>query len=202
MKVLIMHEDRTIDAQSASPSLSGDNCHGTVKNAAWSGTVDRSATSILLGWIGRSTAGFTLIELIFVVVILMVLAAISFPVYSKVVDGVKVARTKQEIRVLETEIQGYFYENNAYPATLADINRAGLLDPWENNYKYRNIANPDGGALAERRRFADPLNTDFDLYSMGRDGLTEQQVNGGGGTGKDDVIRASNGAYNGRGDEF
>lgn len=202
MKVLIMHEDRTIDAPSASPPLPRGGCHGITENDVRNVVASRSSAAPYLLRLGASSAGFTLIELIIVSVVIMILATLSVPVYSEYMNRVKFSRCKQEIRTLETEIQAYINENTFFPATLVDIDRATLRDPWGNTYKYRNIENPDGGALATRMRFGVPVNTDFDLYSMGPDGLTEQPVNGGGGTGRDDVIRASDGAYNGRGDEF
>lgn len=200
-KVLIMREDPPSAAPIVPPSLPCGSCD-TAEDDAGAGTFNHFDPTTFEARRKSSSAGFTLIELIVVTVVILILATLSVPVYNEYMNRVKLSRCKQELRVLETEIQAYINENNVFPATLANIGRADLRDPWGNFYMYRNIVNPDGGALAIRTRFGVPVNTDFDLYSVGLDGLTEQPVNGGGGTGRDDIIRASDGAYNGRGDEF
>jgi len=46
------------------------------------------------------------------------------------------ARASTEIRTLATEIGLYDIENGHLPASLADIDRANVLDPWGNPYRY------------------------------------------------------------------
>jgi general secretion pathway protein G len=86
----------------------------------------------------------------------------------------------------------FWNDNHAYPSSLADIGQAGKLDPWGNPYVYYNI-DANGKGQARKDHALNPLNTDFDLYSNGADGVSKSQI-----TQKDsldDVIRASNGAY-------
>ena len=59
------------------------------------------------------------------------------------------------------------------PATLSGIGRAGRLDPWGRLYVYypfppRNGRAPPGGARKDR--FLVPINSAYDLYSVGKDG--------------------------------
>ena len=70
----------------------------------------------------------------------------------------------------------------------------GLLDPWTHPYQYLRIngANIKGSSLRKDKSLV-PVNTDFDLYSMGKDGasvspFTAKQS-------RDDIVRANNGKF-------
>ncbi len=140
----------------------------------------------------RRMRGFTLIELMLVVLLLGVLVAVALPFYKGYQERVRVHRAVLDITAISVAASNYSIDNRAYPASLADIGLAGKLDPWGNPYVYYNIAaNGKGGARKDHA--LNPLNTDFDIYSPGADGKSKPQI-----TQKsslDDVIRASNGAY-------
>lgn len=136
-------------------------------------------------------AGFSLVELLTVVAVISILAATALPTYTGFVTRARNARVKQELRMIETDIAGYS-NDGTLPANLAVINRGDLKDPWGNNYIYI--------LVPTRRYMADELNDDYDLYSLGPDGLTQDLVYvAGGGTGNDDILRLANGAYVGTG---
>lgn len=137
-----------------------------------------------------SSAGFTLVELLMVIAIIGALAMLVIPSFTELTRRAKNARAKQEVRLIETEINGYLLETGDLPANLAAIGRDTLTDPWGNGYVYDTI-------LA-RKKFGILLNTDFDLYSKGADGATEDVVSGA--TGKDDLVRGADGAFLGFGE--
>lgn len=140
-----------------------------------------------------SLSGFTLVELLMVVALIGILATLSVPTYNVFIDRAKNGRAKSEVRLLETEINAYRFDTNSLPANLAAIGRAGLLDPWGNPYVY--------SPTPTRERFGEPLNDDYDLCSMGKDGATPLSgllI----GTGADDLVRGSNGIFVGSGAEF
>ena len=93
-------------------------------------------------------------------------------------------------------IRGCGILDGIYPQSLADVDGedfSQVLDPWGNPYQYLNIAQGGPGGKVRKDKFLVPLNTDFDLYSMGRDGeslapLTAKASH-------DDIIRANNGGY-------
>src|SRR5210317_2224960 len=60
---------------------------------------------------------FTLIELLIVVAIIAILAAIAVPNFLEAQIRSKVSRVKSDQRSLATAIESYYVDNNSYPAT-------------------------------------------------------------------------------------
>lgn len=144
-------------------------------------------------------SGFTLIELMLTVGLVALLAAIAMPSYTAYAERARVTQAVLDIRVMASAIQKYQNDNNALPATLAQVNLSDKIDPWGRPYVYYNIvANGKNGC--RRDRALNPLNSDFDLYSVGRDGQTRKQI-----TQKpslDDVLRIGDNAYVGLASQY
>lgn len=137
--------------------------------------------------------GLTLVELLLVVGMLAVLAAIALPAYQNYRERVKQAVAIQDITVLQALIRSHQINGGAYPESLADVGNAGKLDPWGRPYVYVDLSSLQGKGMARKDRKLNPINSDFDLYSLGRDGASRTQL-----TNKeslDDVVRANDGAY-------
>ena len=120
--------------------------------------------------------GFTLIEIMVVVIIIGILAAIVAPNVIGRVDDANITKAKSEIRVIESALKFYRLDNFSYPTSEqgleALVNRpndpnirnwksGGYLerssipnDPWGNPYQYLNPGN----------------RSEVDVYSFGRDG--------------------------------
>jgi len=143
--------------------------------------------------------GFTLIELLIVIAILGTLAAIAVPAYSSYVYKAQITRCMAEIRMLEKEIKAYEADNDSFPNTLNHIGQGSLLDPWGNPYQYLVVAGTPPGQL-RKDRWLVPLNSDFDLYSMGRDGQSQPPLTAH--HSHDDIIRANDGGYLGIASEY
>ena len=143
--------------------------------------------------------GYTLVELVLVVVIVSILAAAAIPLYIEQVNKTKSRRAMAEIRTMSTEISAYSSENGgANPSSLADINRGTLLDPWQRPYVYYNFAGAAPPAPAAAAPLMDPinafsLNNDYDLYSLGPDGATA--IVGGDPGSLDDIVRFNDGVH-------
>lgn len=124
---------------------------------------------------GRSQAGFTLIEIMVVVVILGILAALVVPQVMSRPDQAKVTVAQSDIKAIGAALDMYKLDNQRYPSTQQGLealvrkpsgnppannwNPEGYLkrvpvDPWGTAYQY----------LAPGTRGA------FDLYSLGADG--------------------------------
>lgn len=141
---------------------------------------------------GRRPLGFTTIELMMIVALVGVLAAIALPLYQDSRQRAREALAVQDINAISALLKNYELERRTLPESLDQIGLGGKLDPWGRPYVYYNVdANGRGGARKDRR--LNPLNTDFDLYSMGRDGRTKPQISQQ--DSLDDVIRANNGRY-------
>jgi len=136
-----------------------------------------------------------------VMAIIATLSTIAIPVGSKYIDRARITRTKAEIRMLEREITVYSMNNDAYPNGLDDIGQSGLLDPWGNPYEYLNIAdlNPPKGKM-RKDRFLVPVNSDYDLFSRGKDGETKRPFQNP--KSRDDIVRANDGQYVGLAEYF
>jgi len=71
--------------------------------------------------------GFTLIEMVIVIVIMGVLLAIALPMYNNSVTRAKEARLHQNLKVLNEVIQQYSYDKKKAPLQLQDLVDAGYL---------------------------------------------------------------------------
>lgn len=65
----------------------------------------------------RKTTGFTLIEVMVVVIILGILAAIVVPRVMDRPDDARITKAKQDIRALESALNLYKLDNFVYPTT-------------------------------------------------------------------------------------
>jgi general secretion pathway protein G len=121
------------------------------------------------------SSGFTLIEIMVVVVILAVLGALVVPKILENVDKARVTRAQSDIRAIETALDLYRLDNFKYPTTeqglqalvkqpvdpsITNYRAGGYLqappkDPWNNPYQYTSPG-ADG--------------RDYDITSFGRDG--------------------------------
>jgi general secretion pathway protein G len=138
------------------------------------------------------SSGLTIVELLIAIAIIGILAGIAIPFYAGYVENARVQTAIADIRSISLVIEGFRNDRSSLPASLADINYATFLDPWGNPYQYLDIP-VHGHAQCRKDKFVVPINTDYDLYSMGKDGqsvaaLTAQKS-------RDDIIRANDGAY-------
>ena len=123
----------------------------------------------------RPARGFTLIEIMVVVIIIGLLAAFIVPKLVGQVDQAKVTKAKADLRGIETALKMYRIDNSKYPTTeqglqalvtqptdptLKNWRPGGYLehvgkDPWGSDYQY---VNPGTHGR------------EYDLYSFGADG--------------------------------
>ena len=145
---------------------------------------------------GFGSSGLTLIELMLVVAIIGGLTGLAIPAYSQHRDKVLAQQAVADILNIELSLDKYYAENGHYPDSLAYIGKAGFQDPWGNNYQYLNMVNDPHQNLCRKIRNIHPINSDYDLYSIGKDGRTTKPINAE--TSWDDIIRAYDGSFIGR----
>jgi len=131
-------------------------------------------------WVARGVRGFTLIEVMVVVVILSILAAIIVPRIMDRPDKARMVKAQADIRALESALNLYRLDNHDYPTTDQGLDalvqkpanapswkEGGYIDrmpkdPWGRPYQY--LSPGTHGAV--------------DIFSLGADGQP-------GGDGKD-----------------
>ena len=119
--------------------------------------------------------GFTLIEIMVVVIIIGLLAAVIVPQFLGRVDDARVTKAKQDVQAMQTALTMFKLDNYVYPstdmglkalaqkpdtATVKNWRPGGYLqhvnkDPWGNEYQYH-LPGTHGG--------------EYDLFSLGADG--------------------------------
>ena len=73
-------------------------------------------------------------------------------------------------------------------------------DPWGNPYQYLNFADTKGKGAMRKDRFLVPINSYFDLYSIGKDGQSVPPLTAK--VSKDDIIWANDGDYVGLASQY
>jgi general secretion pathway protein G len=143
----------------------------------------------------RGASGFTLVELLIAIAIAGVLLLIAFPAYSDYKERVRVAQAVTDIKAMSALINNYYIDARRFPPDLNAVGNAGKLDPWGRPYVYLNLQNPalKGKGQFRKNKNLVPINSDFDLYSVGKDGASVGPLTAK--TSQDDVIRANDGAY-------
>ena len=121
----------------------------------------------------RQSNGFTLIEIMVVVVILGILAAIVAPAVISRIDDAQIERARTDVRAIESALQMYRIDNFRYPTTdeglealitappdVRKFPKGGYLqkkgvpnDPWQNPYQYMSPGQ----------------NGEFDVFTLGAD---------------------------------
>lgn len=150
----------------------------------------------------RSASGFQLIELMIALGILGIVLTVALPGYAKYRDRVDNANAIAEVNAVVFNIEQFYAENHHFPNNLGEVGMDKLTDPWGNTFVYQRIngANLHGVGRIRKDKNLHPLNTDYDLCSMGKNGATTTQIITP--SAKDDIIRANNGNYVGLAEDY
>ena len=167
--------------------------------------------------------GYTLVELMIAVAIIGLVAGLATTNYISYVEKARVASAIAELQGIARLLDAVVADGEStLPNTLAEVDATTLVDPWGHPYQYLKIQGglppgvasapdslphvsaPLGGApvmsVARKDRFLVPINSDYDLYSVGKDGETHASLNNA--ASYDDVIRAADGSFYGLAQDF
>jgi general secretion pathway protein G len=136
-----------------------------------------------------------MVEMIAVMAIIGILAAIAIPPLHEAIEKAKTAKAIGDLKAIQTDLMSVEAGEQPLPADLSGIGRAGLLDPWGQPYVYYPFPTPirgvPGGARSDR--FLVPVNSTFDLYSLGPDGTSSPPFTAS--NSRDDIVRANDGGF-------
>jgi general secretion pathway protein G len=140
--------------------------------------------------------------------IIGILSSLAVPRFSNTIERARVAKAIGDLRTITVELLSL----DSLPPTLAAVNRQNMLDPWGRPYQYLKFTCPGGGSGggrggrggdggrgscvppgARKDRFLVPINSQFDLYSLGKDGSSSPPLTAK--VSRDDVIMANDGGY-------
>ena len=148
----------------------------------------------------RPVGGFTLLEMMAAVTVAAILFAVGTATYRSSVQKARVAAASADIMIIATAISRYSSEYNIPPADLATIGLDNRLDPWGHPYVYLSFTGLQGKGKMRKDKNLVPINSKYDLYSMGADGdsvppLTAKPS-------RDDVVLANDGNYIGLASDY
>ncbi len=122
-----------------------------------------------------SRAGFTLMEVLLVLVILVILGSMAASMFSGTRERANIDAAKGQIGIFDKQVELYHFHVNQYPESLQDLidrpssltkpekwagpyldRKTVPLDPWDNEYQYASPGkqNPES----------------YDVWSLGPDG--------------------------------
>lgn len=88
----------------------------------------------------KNSKGFTLIELMVVVIILGILATIAIPRFMNKKDEAEAAKNAADIKIIQNAVDLYYFDKDVYPTTTQELVDAGYLkesykdDNWDDYY--------------------------------------------------------------------
>ena len=129
-------------------------------------------------------AGFTLIELIVVIIVIGLLAGLVGPQIVRHVSDANVTTAKAQLELLDVALESYRLDNGRFPSTeqglsaLRDRPGGAALPGWRGPYLRKSVPMDPWGHVYVYRAPGVRNPTGYDLSSLGRDGKV-------GGTGED-----------------
>jgi len=138
--------------------------------------------------LNKNRQGFTLLELMVVLIILSLLALIALPRFFGRVDEAKITTARVQIQSFETALRLFYLDNGFFPSTdqglTALVEKPGEAKNWkEGGYLEKGSVPNDPWGNDFVYRSPGQENREYEIISLGRDGKE-------GGTGIDADIKS------------
>ena len=125
----------------------------------------------------KNSSGFTLVEIMLVVIIIGVLAAMVVPRFAGRTEQAKIARASSDIAAIGLGLDLYELDLGQYPASLTELVAkeapAGMSqegrDKWNGPYLKKGLPKDPWGRDYQYNKESQH-NQDYDLFSLGPDG--------------------------------
>jgi general secretion pathway protein G len=123
--------------------------------------------------------------------IALMLGSFAIPAFNGYLERARVARAVSDIGTMSLRLHQWQRNGHVLPQNLGEAG-ISVVDPWGRPYVYLRAADASRAQLRKDGELV-PLNSDFDLYSLGPDGISALALPAA--PSRDDVVRAANGAF-------
>ena len=150
--------------------------------------------------------GFSFLELLIALTIAAILAAIAIPIFGNngidcndpdarlgYMERARIANAQGVLGEIAIKADMFDLNYRRAPTSLAELGLEERTDPWGNAYVFTSFEGMSGNGPKRKDHNMVPVNSYFDVYSMGPDGKTATpftSIPGG-----DDIVVAGNGQY-------
>ena len=126
--------------------------------------------------------------------------AIGMPGYRNIIERQQVSRAVRDLGQIAQQLERYKTTHSfQLPMSLSDVGTVPK-DPWGRDYSYLNFSDDATKTKVRKDHNLHPLNSAFDLYSSGPDGVTQPPLTAK--VSRDDIVYARDGGFIGRASDF
>src|SRR5262245_34041405 len=148
--------------------------------------------------IRRLNISLTLVALMLAITIAGILLILVVTTYQGYRERVENEPAIADVMALSASITEFKADFNRLPTDLAEIGKDSMRDPWDTPYQYVNHSDPNGKFRKDKN--IHPINTDFDLWSNGKDRASVPPLTAK--PSRDDIIRANDGKFIGLASDY
>jgi general secretion pathway protein G len=147
--------------------------------------------------------GFTFLELLLAVAVGGLLLAIAIPSYRGIIEHQRIEKCVRDLVLIAQKIEKFRTTHDFKPPmSLSELGGVPQKDPWGFDYRYLNFDADIPGikGMIRKDHNLHPLNSEFDLYSVGPDGQSRAPLTAK--ASRDDVIWARDGGFVGVAEDY